>query len=97
MGLLQVFGNFFSLVISTYCMAGTAAIDSMASGFQMPVSHFGPDGVVQTMLLAMVPILSIMAAIKLFQGPVRIVLVLGMLGALFHMTWPLMDDYIGMV
>jgi hypothetical protein len=78
-------------------MAGSAALDTMSNGFHVPTSHFGPSEVVQTMLLAMIPILSISATIKLFQGPVRLVLLLGMLGALFHVTWPLMDDFVGMV
>jgi hypothetical protein len=97
MGLLQVFTNFFSLLISTYCMAGNTAIATMSDGFHAPLAHFGPNEVVQTMLLAMVPILSISATIKLFHGPVRLVLLLGMLGALFHVTWPIMDDFVGMV
>jgi hypothetical protein len=97
MGLLQIVTDFFSLVISTYCMAGRTAIATMANGLHTPVSHFGPHEVVETMLLALVPILSISATIKFLHGPVRLVLLLGMLGALFHVTWPIMDDFVGMV
>jgi hypothetical protein len=97
MGLLQVIFHWFGLVISTYFTAGTSAVDIVVTGMREPLSHFGMSGVMQTLLLALVPILTIVATIKLFTGPVRVMVVLSMLGALFHITWPLVDDFVSIV
>jgi hypothetical protein len=97
MGLLQVIFHWFGLVISTYFEAGTSAVDLIASGMREPLSHFGMSGAMQTFLLAMVPILTIVATVKLLNGAVRMMVVLSMLGALFHLTWPLVDDFVGIV
>lgn len=97
MGLLQVVLHWFALVISTYFQAGTSAVDIVSSGMREPLSHFGLTGAMQTFLLALVPILTIVATVKLLHGAVRLMVVLSMLGALFHITWPLVDDFVGIV
>jgi hypothetical protein len=89
MGLIHVFTHFITLVLSTYFQAGTIAVDVTADGMRQPLSQFGLGGPIQTFIVALVPILTMVVAIKLTKGFFRVFMVLGMLGALFHITWPM--------
>jgi hypothetical protein len=94
MGLIQIVFHFISLVIGTYCQAGSAAVDTLESSMRSPLNSVGVDGAMQTFMLALVPVMIMVVTIKLLHGPLRLMVVLGMLGAIFHLTWPLMDDYV---
>jgi hypothetical protein len=91
---MGIFFKFIAAVIQTYCDAGSAAVDIVQNGFNSPLSHLGFDASMQTFLMALIPILTIVATIRLLHGPIRFMVVLSMLGALFHITWPLVDTLV---
>jgi hypothetical protein len=93
MGLFHVFTHFITMVLGTYFHAGTIAVDLTADGMRQPLSQFGLGGPFQTFFVALVPVLTIVATIKLTRGFIRVFMVLGMLGALFHITWPMVSDF----
>jgi hypothetical protein len=89
MGLFHVFTHFITMVLGTYAQAGSIAVDVTADGMRQPLAQFGLEGPFQTVIVALVPILTMVATIKLTRGFIRVFMVLGMLGALFHITWPM--------
>ncbi len=54
-----------------------------------PLQTIGIHGALQTLVLMMIPLLTIVAVVKLFGGAVRTLVVVVLVLVLVHVSWPL--------
>jgi hypothetical protein len=71
---------------------GGAAVDAAEANMRAPLQLMGVDGALQTLLLALVPLLTLIATYKLLHGMVRFLVMVTMVGALARILWPLVGE-----
>jgi hypothetical protein len=70
----------------------SATIDIAEHDMRAPLELIGVKGVAQTLILALVPLLTLIATIKLLGGAVRFIVAVCMAGALLRLLWPLFGE-----
>jgi hypothetical protein len=95
--IIAVVVNAFVKVGSEFVRIGGAAVDVAEAGLREPLQHIGVQGLTQTLVLAAIPLLTMIATIKLLGGIFRAVIVLTMLGVLLRITWPLFGQVAALV
>ncbi len=89
MGIVDVIARSFDQVLSAGLKLFLGLMNFMEGALRGPLQAIGIHGSLQTLILMMIPILTIVAAVKLFGGIVRAVFVIVLLLVLIHVTWPL--------
>lgn len=92
MGLITFLVSLFEKTLVIFSGIGSATVDAAEAGMRQPLQHLGLGAPMQTLLLAMVPLLTLIAGVKLLRGVFRIVLVVCMVSALLRITWPLVGQ-----
>jgi hypothetical protein len=62
---------------------------SLENALRGPLQSVGIKGALQTLILMMIPVLTIVAVVKLFGGIVRLVVVVILVLVLAHILYPL--------
>jgi hypothetical protein len=89
LGIVDVIARSFDQVLSAGLKLFLGLMNFMEGALRGPLQAIGIHGSLQTLILMMIPILTIVAAVKLFGGIVRAVFVIVLLLVLIHVTWPL--------
>jgi hypothetical protein len=71
---------------------GSAVVDTAEAGMRAPLEMIGLKGIPQTLVLALVPLLTLIATIKLLGGAIRFIVAVVMVGALLRVLWPLVGE-----
>jgi hypothetical protein len=95
--IIAVVVNAFVKVGSEFARIGAAAVDIAEAGLREPLQHMGVQGVTQTLILAAIPLLTMIATIKLLGGFFRAVIVVTMLAVLLRISWPLFGQVAALV
>ncbi len=75
MDLLGIIIRALVRVIGAFITVDVWVLQALEQGLRSPLTHAGITGITQTAVVAMVPILSLVAAIKLLGGVVRFIAV----------------------
>ncbi len=97
MELIAFLIHLFERTCIEFGQIGSAIVDSAESGMRAPLDMMGLKGVGQTLVLALVPLLSLIATIKLLGGAIRFIVAVCMVGALLRILWPLVGEVTKMV
>ena len=89
MGFLDLVARSFDQVLNAGLKLFLGLMTFLEGALRAPLQSIGIHGSLQTLVLMMIPILTIVAAVKLFGGLVRAVLVIVLLLVLLHVTWPI--------
>jgi len=65
-----------------------ALMAMLESGLRAPLDQAGVKGWLQTLIVALVPALTLVAAVKLLHRIIRVVVVALVLGFLLYVLWP---------
>jgi hypothetical protein len=95
--IIAVVVNAFVKVGAEFCRIGAVAVDIAEAGLRAPLQHMGVVGVTQTLILAAIPLLTMIATIKLLGGFFRAVIVITMLAVLLRVSWPLVGQVAALV
>jgi hypothetical protein len=71
-------------------MVLSSAFDILEAGLKAPLKTAGLPGVAQTILMLLVPVLTMIASIKLLGGILRVALVVVSVAILAHMVVPML-------
>ncbi len=71
---------------------GSFIMDIAEAGLRGPLQQVGLHGPAQTVAVAMVPLLTLVAASKILKGVVRGVVVVCLVMFLGHALWPLVSE-----
>ena len=75
---------------SLHLLAGLGAL--LEEGLRAPLDQAGIKGWPQTLIVALVPVLTLVAAVKLLHRIIRVVVVLLVFGFLLYILWPVVID-----
>ncbi len=89
MGFLDLIARSFDRVLNAALRLFEGLMTFMENALRGPLQAIGIHGPLQTLILMMIPLLTIVAAAKLFGGAVRALLVIVLLLVLIHVAWPL--------
>ncbi len=92
MDLLGIIARAFAKIIETALHLLAALMAMLEEGLRAPLDHAGIKGWAQTLIVALVPLLSMIAAAKLLRRYLRMATVLLMLGFLLFILWPSVID-----
>ncbi len=89
MEVVDLIARSFDRVLNAGLRLFLAMMNFIESGLRTPLQAAGIHGALQTLVLAMIPLLTIVAVVKLFGGIVRALVVIVLALVLVHMAWPL--------
>jgi hypothetical protein len=79
-------------IIETALHMLTVLMGMLEEGLRSPIDHAGIKGWAQTLIVALVPLLTMVAAIKLLHRILRVLAVAISLGFLIYILWPVVID-----
>ena len=88
MDLIELIIEAISKIVSTAIRVYTALLHILEEGLRAPLAHFGATGMLQTALVALVPILTLIAAVKLLGGIIRVIVVVLVASFLVYIVAP---------
>ncbi len=97
MALIAFLLQLFEKTCIEFGQVGSAAVDTVEAGMRAPLDMMGLKGIAQTLVLALVPLLTLIATIKLLGGAIRFIVAVVMIGALLRVLWPLVGEVSKMV
>ena len=80
-------------IVTVFTTVGVAAMDVAEEGLRVPLQHIGVVGAAQTIAVAMVPVLSLIAAVYLLRGFLRGIVVVLFVLFTVHAVWPLITGH----
>jgi hypothetical protein len=86
--LLELIINTISRLVGAAINGYAALLHILEGGLRAPLAHFGATGLLQTTLVAMVPILTLIAAVKLLGGIIRVIVVVLVASFLVYIVAP---------
>jgi hypothetical protein len=90
--ILGIIARAIAKIIETSLHLLAALMALLEEGLRAPLDHAGIKGGWQTLIVALVPLLTLVAAVKLLSRIIRAVVVLLVLGFLLFILWPLVLD-----
>ena len=90
MEFLDLIARSFDRVLNAALRLFEGLMTFMEAALRGPLQAIGIHGSLQTLILMMIPILTIVAAVKLFGGAVRALFVIVLVLVLLHVSWPLL-------
>jgi hypothetical protein len=79
-------------IIETALHMLTVLMGMLEEGLRSPLDHAGIKGWTQTLIVALVPLLTMVAAIKLLHRIIRVLAVAISFGFLSYILWPVVID-----
>jgi hypothetical protein len=89
LGLIDILAKAFDHVLTAGLRIFLAAMNAIENALRGPLQSIGIHGSLQTLILMMIPILTIVAVVKLFGGIFRFVFLVVLVLVLAHVTWSL--------
>lgn len=92
MDIVGIIARAIAKIIETAMHLLAVVMGMLEEGLRSPLDHAGIKGWSQTLTVALVPVLTLVAAIKLLHGIIRAVVVVIVLGFLIYILWPFIID-----
>ena len=92
MDLLGIIIRAIVKIMTVFLTVSAAGLDVAEGGLRAPLDQIGVKGILQTLLVATVPVLSLMAAIHMLRGFIRAGVVVALVMICGHALWPLIGD-----
>jgi hypothetical protein len=92
--LLDLIMSAIDHIITVFGNAFIAGMNIAEDGLRVPLQHIGVVGPAQTAVVALVPILSLIAAIYLLRGVIRLIVAFLLLSFSIHALWPLVSGHL---
>jgi hypothetical protein len=86
---LDIIARSFDRLLTAALKLFQTLMTSIEGALRGPLQAIGIHGPLQTLILMMIPLLTIVAAVKLFGGVVRALCVIVLVLVLIHVSWPL--------
>ena len=90
MEFVDLIARSFDRVLNAALKLFLGLMNFVETALRGPLQAIGIHGALQTLMLMMIPILTIVAAAKLFAGVARALLVIVLVLVLIHVSWPLL-------
>ncbi|HTZ69472.1 MAG TPA: hypothetical protein VMB71_02380 [Acetobacteraceae bacterium] len=82
----------FAKTIVSVGHLGGLLVDAAEADMRAPLQHMGLDRPYQTLILALVPLLTLIVTIKLMGGFMRALMIVSMVAALARILWPFIAE-----
>ena len=89
MGLLEFIARLFDRILNAGVKLFIAVMNTIEGALRQPLQTIGIHGSLQTLILMMIPLMMIVAVVKLFGGIFRLLLLIVLILVLLHTTLPL--------
>jgi hypothetical protein len=90
--LIELIVSALDHVITVWVHGARYLMESAEDNLRVPLHDIGLHGAAETFAVAMVPILSLIAAMKIFRGIIRGVAVVVLVTFATHALWPLVSE-----
>jgi hypothetical protein len=89
LGIIDLIATTFDRILNAALHLFLVTMTSLENALRGPLQSVGIKGALQTLILMMIPVLTIVAVVKLFGGIVRLVVVVILVLVLAHILYPL--------
>ncbi len=92
MDLIELIESAINHIFTVFINGGSFIMDVAEAGLRVPLQQIGLHGPAQTLAVAMVPLLTLIASVKILKGIVRGVVVVCLVMFVGHSLWPLLTE-----